>query len=122
MEPVVRCALNGDIGAWGACLDWIAEHEGNMTPFEIGEKYLICTVTLYYVGEIVEATMGWLRIKDASWVHWTGKLSDLLREYEFKTARSPRPRVERCGDVIISCGSIVSAYPWRGSLPKESVQ
>lgn len=97
-------------------------------PGKVGESWLICTVTLYYVGRIAENGLGFVRLEDASWVHWTGRLSTLLSVQKFrdKDFGTRTPRVEPCGKngqqiAIIATNSIVSAYPWSGELPKEPV-
>lgn len=91
------------------------------SPFSVGQRYLICTLTLYYVGEVSEVSFGFLRLKDASWVHWTGRLSALCRHKKFSklTSGDRRARVEPCGDVVIAISSIVSAYPGEWELPTE---
>ncbi len=115
-------ALAGDTIAEHTLRD-LLEEEGLMdSPFKVGESYLICTVTLYYVGMVTEAGFGWLKLAEASWVHWTGRLSELLRRQDFRKVSSNRkPRVEPCGDLILSTSAIVSAYPWNGPLPKEPI-
>src|SRR5262249_31261950 len=102
-------------------------------PFKIGKAYFICTVTLYYVGRVAEKGLGWLRMEEASWVHWTGRLSTLLKRQSFtyRDLSSRKPKVEPCGPdedgngsghVGITTGSIVSWYPWSGELPKTPVE
>lgn len=91
-------------------------------PFEVGKKYLICTLTLYYVGRVSEVNFGFLRLEQASWVHWTGRLSVLCKGKNFSKMRDRRARVEPCGEVVIAVSSIVSAYPGDWELPTEAVQ
>ena len=101
----------------------VSEEKGyTMSPFKTGKSYLICTVTLYYVGEVEDSLLGFVILKDASWVHWTGRLSTLLKNKSFTGQTTRKPRTEYCGEVILSIGSIVSAYPWNAHLPKESIQ
>jgi hypothetical protein len=126
-------ALHGDTLAILAFRDWLEEQgETVEIPFKVGKSYLVCTVTLYYVGRVESVDLAWMILRDASWVHWTGRLSVLLARQSFthKDLSSRKPRVEPCGrdkddqkqEAIISMGSIVSAYPWSGELPKEPVQ
>jgi hypothetical protein len=93
-------------------------------PFEKGKAYLFCTVTLYYVGRVVDKGLGWVRLEGASWVHWTGRLSVLLKRQSFthRDLASRRPRVEPCGEVTLATGSLVSVYPWTGDLPTAPVE
>jgi hypothetical protein len=104
----------------------ILEDEGMSTtgPFKVGQKYLICTVTLYYVGEVTEIGHGYLILKDASWVHWTGRLSLLLKHKDFAhpSLASRKPRTEFVGDVIIETHARIASYPGDWKLPKESIQ
>ncbi len=93
-------------------------------PFENGSSYLLCTMTLYYVGRVAARGVGWVRLEQASWIHWTGRLSTLLKRQSFthKDLAQRRPRVEPCGEVIVNTASIVSAYPWSGPLPTEPIE
>ena len=92
-------------------------------PFKVGEQYLICTVTLYYVGRVVEIGPGWIRLEQASWIHWTGRLGELLQGKSFSKLRGRRARTEPCGEVGLATSILVSWYPWKdGELPKEAIQ
>ena len=91
-------------------------------PFETGKAYLFCQVTLYYVGRVKDKGLGWVLLEDASWVHWTGRLSELLKKQSFAKVTSRKPRLERCGEVGIATSALVSWYPWHGELPAESIQ
>lgn len=122
---VVRAALSGDAMGLVLIRDFLEESGMDIQqPFEVGKEYLICTVTLYYVGRVKAAGFGWLVLEDASWVHWTGRLSVLLRCRKFVGTEftSRRPRTEFCGEVVLSTSAVVSAYgpPW--TLPKEPVE
>lgn len=117
-------ALQGDTNARQAVWDYAAEHWGlEMTPFVTGESYLICTQTLYYVGRVREIVGGFLVLDDASWVHWTGRLSTLLAKKKFTGFPSghQKPRTERCGEAFVAIGSIVSAFPGEWAIPQESI-
>ena len=93
-------------------------------PFEVGQSWFLCTVTLYYVGRVAELGLGWLRLEEASWVHWTGRLSTLLsvQQWTHRDFQGRSPRVEPCGEVVLSTQSLVSAYPWRGPLTREPIE
>lgn len=104
-----RSHLNGD------------RSEMLMFPLEKGDRALVMTVTLYYVGEIVDKGVGWIRMKDASWVHWTGRISSLCATKDFHRVEGRAPRTEIVKDVIISNGSIVCALPGDWELPSESI-
>ena len=124
IRSVIQSALQGDQTSALVAAD-IAKEMGFLdTPFEIGKSYLICEVTLYYVGRVKLIGFGWMELEQASWVHWTGRLSALLAAQSF-TARSlstRKPRVEPCGTAFVWFHALVSAYPWIGELPSEPVQ
>jgi len=70
---------------------------------------------------------GWIVLKNASWVHWTGRLSTLCSRMTFASkgwpAGHPRPRTEYVGDgVRISLSKVVDSICKDWHLPSESVQ
>ncbi len=126
-DPVIGGAASqaarGDWLAAMAVVDWLQEQGVDVkSPFEVGKCYLICTVTLYYVGRVVESDLGWVRLEEASWVYRTGRLSIVLAKQDF-TAREleGRVRVEPCGEAVVSLSAVVSAYPWTGKLPRVAI-
>jgi hypothetical protein len=125
MQGVCDAAALGDPVALSAVCDHLAELSGDdrMHPFEVGEKYLICEVTMYHVGEIAEIGMGWIRLKNASWVHWTGRLTVLVGKGfgGFKN-ESRKPRSEYVGEVVVWMHAACHAYPFKYDLPKEPVE
>ncbi len=120
-------ALGGDeIARDYACVDHLEERGENMVPFSVGEKHLIQTETLYWIGEIVAISGGFLMLKDASWVHWTGRLGALCAAMSFTPKKWPsgsrRPRTEYIGDgVRVSLSKIVDSICKDWELPTESV-
>ena len=54
-----------------------------LTPFDIGEKYFIRTVTLYYTGRVKEIRGNFIRLENAAWIASTGRFSEALRESSF---------------------------------------
>ena len=116
-------ALLGDAAAAMGVEDYARENwEADMVPFETGEEVLICTQTLYYVGRVVEVRGVFVRLEHASWVHWTGRLSTLLRSRKF-TGFPPdqqSPRTEYVGEVWVSLAGYVSHYPGPWTLPEKS--
>ena len=117
-------ALMGDEVARDNAIPDHLEERGFMVPFAVGEKHLIQTETLYWVGEIVEVCGGFLVLHDASWVHWTGRLSVLCKNKSFvnKKWSGQRPRTEYVGRVIVSLSKIVNSIPGEWELPTESIQ
>lgn len=91
-------------------------------PFEVGKSYIFCTVTLYYIGQVAEMGIGWVRLEQASWIHWTGRLSTLLKGQKFTWRGGRTPRVEPCGEVILGTAPLVAVYPWHGDLPTQPIE
>lgn len=122
LGAVAQACVMGEPAADLAVYDLLEERGASMQPpFEVGKSYIICTVTLYYVGRVDQVSFGFIRLQQASWVHWTGRLSELLKYQRFPR-QGRRARVEPCGEVLVATGAIVAAYPWTGELPKEPIE
>lgn len=104
-------ALNGDPLGLLLCYDHLEELGQNMTPFEVGKCYLCMTVTLYWIGRVKELRGAFVIFEDASWVHWTGRLSELCERKEFTTQRERAPRTEIVGGLMVNIGHIAAAMP-----------
>lgn len=89
----------------------VIEIDGSESPWVIGEKYLIRTVTMIQVGRLVTVTGNELVLKDASWVADTGRFHTALATGELKEVE---PFID---DVIVSRGAVVDATKWRHELP-----
>lgn len=118
-------AVTDDLSA-RAVLDLIEEEGLTVHPFKVGEAYLIQTVTLYFVGRVVEVSPCWVRLDRASWVHWTGRLGTLMAKKTFAKKAFPddeaKPRTEYVGDWLLSLAAVVGAGPLPVSaLPTESI-
>ncbi len=120
----IAALAHGDDVARMAVADYAAEHWGSeMLPFVVGEEVLVCTQTLYYVGRVAEVRGGCVKLEQASWVHWTGRLGTLLKTRKF--TGFPRdqqsPRTEHVGEVWFSMAGYVSHYPGPWTLPEKSL-
>ncbi len=73
-------------------------------PFEIGQPYLIRTVTMIDTGRVVRVTAQEIVLTEAAWIADTGRFSDALKKCEFNEVE-PFPN----GEVIIGRGSIIDA-------------
>jgi spore maturation protein CgeB len=73
-------------------------------PFEIGEKYLIRTVTFTYTGQVKSKNNTFLVLQDCDWIADTGRFSEALENQDKFNEVEPFKN-----DVIISKGSIVDA-------------
>jgi hypothetical protein len=81
--------------------------------FQLGESYLIRTVTLYYTGRIHAITDSDLVLRDAAWIADTGRFHDALRTGELSEVEP------FTSDVIVSRSGIIDATPWKYQLPRE---
>lgn len=82
------------------------------SPYQIGQAYLIRTVTLYYTGKVKRITPKEIILEDAAWIADTGRFSDALKTGTLN-------EVEPMGEVIIGRGSVVDAARWTHKLPME---
>ncbi len=128
-EMARQAAKQGDpLGHLAMADVWRDAEDGAMSPYVTGQCYLIETISLYYVGRVVRQGPGWVIIDSASWVHWTGRKSVLIRcgadPSKFPAESRRRPRTEFVGDgVIVHAGSQgAAAIPWRHPLPGDSLQ
>lgn len=120
-------ALHGDETAAAAVLDYAQEYwESEMCPFEVGETYLIQTVTLYYVGRVRRVVGAFVELESASWIHWTGRLSTLCRNGKFTDfgEGENKARVECLGDRVVgvNLGAVVDYITGPFDLPTRSIQ
>jgi hypothetical protein len=72
------------------------------SAWEIGEIYLIRTVTMIDTGKLVKVTEHELLLEDAAWIADTGRFSDAIKKAEFNEVE-PFPD----GLVGIGRGSII---------------
>ena len=78
--------------------------------YEVGQNYLVETVTKYFLGKLVRVTEQELLLDEASWIADTGRYNECLRD-------GVANEVEPCpGSVIVGRGAIVSASLWTSPL------
>jgi hypothetical protein len=82
------------------------------SPYQIGQAYLIRTVTMYYTGRIVRITPKELVLEDAAWIADTGRFSDALKTGVLN-------EIEPMGEIIIGRGAVIDAAKWTHPLPLE---
>jgi hypothetical protein len=80
---------------------------------KVGEKYLIRTVTFYYLGRLNSITDCDLVLENASWIPDTGRFSDCLVSGELNEIE-PYPNT-----VIVNRGMISDCSVWKHTLPRE---
>jgi hypothetical protein len=86
----------------GALLN--SQKPADTSAWEIGEIYLIRTVTMTDTGRLVAVTDQELVFEDAAWIASTGRFADVVNKAEFDEVE-PFPD----GRVIIGRGAIIDA-------------
>ena len=86
--------------------------ETQASPYQVGQSYLIRTVTLYYTGRVKRVTPKELVLEDAAWVPDTGRFSDALKTGALN-------EIEPMGEIIIGRGAVIDASVWSHKLPTE---
>jgi hypothetical protein len=89
------------------------EYKKMETPFKVGGKYYIRTVTYHVTGEVKAIVGQFLVLKDAAWIADSGRFMEaivkgILNEVE--------PVID---DVFVNQNSITDAYIWNHKLPRE---
>uniref|UniRef100_A0A6M3JHZ6 Uncharacterized protein n=1 Tax=viral metagenome TaxID=1070528 RepID=A0A6M3JHZ6_9ZZZZ len=86
--------------------------------YEVGQIYLIRTVTMYNAGRLVFVGNGELVLEDACWIADTGKYSEALLNINALNEIEMYPQGKK---VIIGRGAIVDAViPNWTELPTET--
>lgn len=85
----------------------------NSYPYSIGEKYLIRTVTHYYIGVLKNVFEEELLLSSASWIPDTGRFYDALKTGKLDEVE---PII---GDVIVGRGAVIDAIMWGHDVPKD---
>lgn len=84
-------------------------------PFQVGNAYLVRTVTMIILGKLEVVFDNELLLSQASWIADTGRFSEALSGGEDKLKEiEPFPN-----DVIIGRNSIIDATVWEHKLPTE---
>ena len=73
-------------------------------PFEVGEKYLIRTVTFTYTGQVKSKNNMFLVLQDCDWIADTGRFSEALENQDKFSEVEPFKN-----DCIVAKGAIVDA-------------
>ncbi len=73
-------------------------------PFEIGENYLIRTVTFTLTGKVKSKTSNFLVLEQADWIADTGRFSQSLEDQDKFSEVEPFKN-----DAIVAKGAIVDA-------------
>jgi len=81
--------------------------------FEIGEKYLIRTVTNYLTGQVVKMSQDGLVLAKAAWIADTGRFSNAIAEGKLNEVEPVTCQV------FVNRSAIVDAFKWGHPLPRE---
>ena len=87
------------------------------SPYKVGSKYFIRSVTHHYVGKLVEVTPTELVLHKASWVADDGRFMNAVCEGKLNEVE-PYPAKE---PVIIGRGGILDAVKWNFPLPDKQI-
>lgn len=80
------------------------QRSSDPSPYEIGETYLVRTVTMIDTGVVVRVTQQEIILRDAAWIADTGRFADALKKAEFSEVE-PFPD----GEVIINRSAVIDA-------------
>ena len=83
------------------------------SPWQIGENYLIRTVTMIQLGKLVDITDKELILESASWIADTGRFHEFLAKGTSDELEvEPFPE----GQVIVGRGALIDAVLWPHKL------
>lgn len=85
--------------------------ENKVHPYNIGQSYLIRTVTHHYIGQMKWVGDAELVLSSASWIADDGRYHNALKD---GTLNEVEPII---GDAIIGRGSIVDCVEWHHICP-----
>jgi len=92
------------------------EEQKNDSHWEIGENYLIRTVTMIDLGKLEKVTDNELVLSNASWIPDTGRFNQMLKEGDFKEVEM----FNKKNVMIINRKSIIDAQKVDFPLPTIS--
>jgi len=81
---------------------------------EVGQPYLIRTVTMAYTGRVVAVTDSDIVLEDAAWIADTGRYHEALTKGSLNEVE---PYPDR---VLVSRGGLIDMAPWSHNLPREA--
>ena len=84
------------------------------SPYKIGKKYIIRTITMIYTGKLEKIFEHELIISSAAWIAETERWTDSLKTGKFKEIE-PYPD----GNVVIGRDAILDAMIVDWELPRE---
>jgi hypothetical protein len=86
-------------------------------PWQLGEPYLIRTVTHYLIGRLVLVTAQELVLENAAWVADTGRFSEALNSGNLCEVEPYPDGVP----AIVGRGSLIDAGRWLHDIPRKVI-
>ena len=83
----------------------------NKSPFVIGNKYFIRSVTFHNVGRVKDIVGGFVILENASWIADSGRFNEMLQTGEFNEVEPFK------NDVFVNIAGIVDATLFEHELP-----
>ena len=87
----------------------------NKSPYKIGKKYLVRTVTMIYTGKLKQIYDKELVLSSCAWIPETKRWADSCKTGDFSEIE---PYPEKA-EVIIGRDAILDAFEVSWELPKE---
>ena len=85
-----------------------------LQPYNIGQNYIIRTVTMILIGQVEAVGEHEIILYNASWIADTGRWHKALLEPSELQEIEPCPE----GQWIVGRGAVVDAGPWQHALPR----
>lgn len=82
-------------------------------PLELHKNYFIRTVTMYYVGKLIDMNDVCVVLSGASWIPDTGRFHDFLKT---GVANEVEPFIS---NVVIPISGIIDVTEWNHPLPTD---
>lgn len=85
--------------------------------WKIGSKYFIRTVTMYFLGRLINLTDNEFIFEKCSWISDCGRFNKFVNgEFDSNVEIEPFPEES---EVIISKGALIDAFEWTHELPNK---
>lgn len=83
------------------------------SPFKIGDKWFIRTVTHYLTGRITKVYENFIELEDAAWIADTGRFNESIKTGIFSEVEPVFV------PVLLNTTSIIDCYKWEHAFPRE---
>lgn len=98
-------------------LSLVLENKNNESPFKVGKKYFIRTVTYHSIGELKSISGKFLMFdeKEISWVAYSGRFMQAIKDGKLDEVE---PIHAKGG---INMDSIVDFFEWNHDIPTKQL-